>query len=201
MTAPGQMHKTAARTWQMSFNDLLTILLTFFILLVSVSHIYVNKAQELSSAAVEAFGARREESRQSDLIGEIAAIGGIDAYRAEGGIAIVLPESFVYRSGSADILHKDALRALGGKLKAAAVSIRVEGHTDSQPVANGPFPSNWELSAQRSVNVVKFFIRECGIDPRNLSAAGYSDSRPVSSNDTPEGRGSNRRVSMIITFK
>jgi chemotaxis protein MotB len=93
------------------------------------------------------------------------------------------------------------LRHLGQKLKTVAGSIRVEGHTDSIPVSNGYFPSNWDLSTQRAVNVVKFLANECGIDPQNLSAAGYADSRPVASNDSPEGRALNRRVNMIVSFK
>ena len=208
MKRPDHAREIEARTWQMSFNDLLTVLLTFFILLVSASDISVNKVQDVSSSVAEVFGrghlaARcpQREDRRTLLIRAIGHADGIDARPVEGGVSIVLPESLVYPSGSAEILHKDALGGVGQKLKTASGTILVEGHTDSVPVANVSFPSNWELSALRAVNVVKFLVDECGIDPRNLSAAGYADSRPVASNDSSEGRALNRRVNLIVSLK
>lgn len=201
MTIPNRACEIQTRTWQMSFNDLLTILLTFFILLVAVSDINVNKVQDVSSSATDVFGMTKYEDQQSLLMKAISAVDGIDVHPVKGGVSIVLAESLVYQSGSADIIHKDMLRQLGQKLKTAMGSIRIEGHTDSKPVTNDAFPSNWELSSQRAVNVVKFLVNECGIDPRNLSAAGYADSRPVASNDSPEGRALNRRVNMIVSLK
>ena len=201
MIRPDHARETEARTWQMSFNDLLTVLLTFFILLVSASDISVNKVQDVSSSVAEVFGSVKSEDRRTLLIRAIGHADGIDARPVEGGVSIVLPESLVYPSGSAEILHKDALGGVGQKLKTASGTILVEGHTDSVPVANGSFPSNWELSALRAVNVVKFLVDECGIDPRNMSAAGYADSRPVASNDSSEGRALNRRVNLIVSLK
>lgn len=201
MIRPDHAREIEARTWQMSFNDLLTVLLTFFILLVSASDISVNKVQDVSSSVAEVFGSVKSEDRRTLLIRAIGHADGIDARPVEGGVSIVLPESLVCPSGSAEILHKDVLRGVGQKLKTAGGSILVEGHTDSIPVANGSFPSNWELSALRAVNVVKFLVDECEIDPKNLSAAGYADSRPVASNDSSEGRALNRRVNLIVSLK
>jgi chemotaxis protein MotB len=201
MIALNRGSEIQTRTWQMSFNDLLTVLLTFFILLVSVSDINMNKVQELSSSAGDVFGSKKIEDQQDLAIREISAVDGVNVYSVKGGISIVLPESLVFQSGSIDIIHKDMLRHLGQKLKTVAGSIRVEGHTDSIPVSSGSFPSNWELSTQRAVNVVKFLVNECGIDPRNLSAAGYADSQPVASNDSSEGRALNRRVNLIVSLR
>jgi len=203
MIAPKRGSEIQTRTWQMSFNDLLTVLLTFFILLVSVSDINMNKVQELSSSAGDVFGSKKIEDQQDLAIREISAVAGFNVYSVKGGIsiAIVLPESLVFQSGSIDIIHKDMLRHLGQKLKTVAGSIRIEGHTDSIPVSSGSFSSNWELSTQRAVNVVKFLVNECGIDPRNLSAAGYADSQPVASNDSSEGRALNRRVNLIVSLR
>ena len=191
------------RTWQMSFNDLLTVLLTFFILLVSMSDIHLDKVQELSASAAAVFGSKETEmeKKSTQLIHQISTINGLSVSRVAGGISIVLPESLLYHSGSADIIDKDVLRQLGIKLKTADGSIRVEGHTDEIPMANKSFPSNWELSTQRAVNVVKLLISECGIDPGKLSAAGYADSKPVAPNDSPEGRALNRRVNVLISVK
>ena len=201
MTISNRVSEIQTRTWQVSFNDLLTILLTFFILLVAVSEINVNKVQDVSLSAAEVFGSNKNEAQQGMLIQSIGSMDGINVHPVNGVISIILPESLVYQSGSADIIHKDMLRELGRKLKTATGSIRVEGHTASIPVSNGTFPSNWELSIRRAVNVVKFLASECGIDPRNLSAAGYADSRPVVSNASAEGRALNRRVNVIVSLK
>lgn len=201
MKRPDHTRIIEARTWQMSFNDLLTVLLTFFILLVSASEINVNKIQDLSSSVTEVFGDMQSADEQTLLIRALNREDGINAHSVKGGISIILPESLVYPSGSAVIINKDVLIGVGKKLNKAAGSILVEGHTDSIPVAIGSFSSNWDLSAQRAVNVARFLIDECGINPEKLSAAGYADSRPVASNDTSEGRALNRRVNLIISLK
>lgn len=201
MTRPGRTTEIEVRTWQMSFNDLLTVLLTFFILLVSASDISMNKIQDLSSSVAEFFSSAESNDPRTPLLRTVSQMTGIDAKPIKGGVSIVLPESLVYPSGSADIVHKDILEAVGRQLKSVAGLILVEGHTDSVPVVNGPFPSNWELSTQRAVNVVKFLVDECGIPPENLSAAGYADSRPIAPNDSAERRAQNRRVNLIVSLK
>jgi chemotaxis protein MotB len=125
----------------------------------------------------------------------------VKTYIVEGGVSVVLSESLLYLSGSADIIHKDMLKHLGEALKGAGGEIRVEGHTDAIPIASGLFPSNWELSTQRAVNIVKFLVGECGMDPAIFSAAGYADSKPVATNESPEGRSLNRRVNIILSLK
>jgi chemotaxis protein MotB len=195
-------HQTLqTRTWQMSFNDLLTVLLTFFILLVSMSDIRADKIQDVSSAAAKSFRTDVAEDRAVNLIRSLNTTQGIQARRVEGGVSIALSESLLYRSGSAEIVRKDILMGLGENLKNQGGAIRVEGHTDSIPIVNGTYSSNWELSAQRAVNAVKFMVSECGIDPQRLSAAGYGDSKPLAPNSSPEGRAINRRVNIIIALQ
>ena len=185
----------------MSFNDLLTVMLVFFILLVSISNIRADKVQHVSSSASTVFGSKEGEDKRSETIRTIGSLEGVKAYMVEGGVSVVLDESLLYQSGSADIIHKDVLIQLGKVLRAAGGEISVEGHTDAIPIVSGLFPSNWELSAQRDVNVVKFLIGECGIAPASCSAAGYADSRTVATNETPEGRSLNRRVNIVLSLK
>lgn len=205
MRIPHQQHRMQTRTWQMSFNDLLTVLLTFFILLVSLSNLHMNKVQDMSYSASEALGSvKRGESPPDSHAAFIRSIGtleGINVHPVAGGLSLVLPDSLVYQSGSANIINKDLLRRLAVRLTTLPSSIRIEGHTDNVPVTSGAFPSNWELSIQRAANVAKFLTMECGIDPKNISTAGYADSRPVASNDSVDGRALNRRVQMIISLK
>lgn len=80
-------------------------------------------------------------------------------------------------------------------------AINVEGHTDNVPI--GPelarrYPTNWELSAARATNVSRYLQEKIGIDPTVLSATGYGEYQPVSSNDTEEGRARNRRIEIVL---
>lgn len=192
--------KKEARSWQMSFNDLLTVMLVFFILLVSISNIRADKVQHVSSSASMVFGSKDGDKRM-ETIRTLGSLEGVKASIVEGGVSIVLRESLIYSSGSADIIHKNVLTQLGKALKTAGGQIRVEGHTDAVPVVSGLFPSNWELSTRRAVNVVRFLVAECGMNPALFSAAGYADSKPVATNETPDGRALNRRVNIILSLK
>jgi len=188
-------------SWQMSFNDLMTIMLVFFILLVSISNIRADKVQHVSSSASLAFVSRESQDRRAEMIRILGSVEGVKAYMVAGGVSVILGESLLYRSSTADIIHKEVLTQLGEALKAAGGEIRVEGHTDAIPISSGLFPSNWELSTQRAVNVVKFLVGECGMDPAIFSAAGYADKKPVATNESPEGRSLNRRVNIILSLK
>jgi len=75
--------------------------------------------------------------------------------------------------------------------------IFVEGHTDNVPISTLTFPSNWELSSARAASVVNYLSRQ-GVEPERMAAIGYGEFRPIASNDAPEGRGKNRRVTLII---
>ena len=90
------------------------------------------------------------------------------------------------------------MQSIGEILKQYDRSIRVEGHTDNVPMNTFLYPSNWELSTARAVNVVKFLIEEVGISPVRLSAAGYGEYHPIADNDTAENRQKNRRVDVVI---
>jgi chemotaxis protein MotB len=82
-------------------------------------------------------------------------------------------------------------------LKPFPNAVRVEGHTDNRPISTSAFPSNWELSAARAANVVQLFTK-AGVDPLRLQVLGLGEFRPVASNDTTDGRNSNRRVVIVV---
>jgi len=83
---------------------------------------------------------------------------------------------------------------LGGK----GFEIRGEGHTDNVPIHTAEFKSSWELSRARATQVVALLSEKYSFDPLLISAAGYSEYRPVNSNDTPQGRAANRRVDLVV---
>jgi chemotaxis protein MotB len=121
----------------------------------------------------------------------------------ERGLLIRFKDQVLFDSGKA-IIRKDGepiVQSIGEILKQNDRAIRVEGHTDNVPMHSLLYPSNWELSTARAVNVVKFFIEKVGIDPTRLSAAGYSEYHPIADNDTAENRQKNRRVDVVILRK
>jgi chemotaxis protein MotB len=115
------------------------------------------------------------------------------------GVTVEINASVLFAPGDAKLSEdsSEALRAVAAVLKADDHVLRVEGHTDSTPIHNALFPSNWELSAVRASSVVRLFI-DSGIDEKRLTAVGYAATRPVGSNETPEGRLRNRRVAVMI---
>ena len=105
----------------------------------------------------------------------------------------------LFPSGSAEVTG-DALGVLEriGRLLAPFPNlVRVEGHTDNVPIATAVYPSNWELSAARSANVVRIF-QSVGVAPDRLVAIGLGEYRPVADNDRAEGRNANRRVLIVV---
>ncbi|MBQ1710088.1 MAG: flagellar motor protein MotB [Treponema sp.] len=122
----------------------------------------------------------------------------------ERGLIITLLSDNFFEEGSAELNINDTRETLlrladffkSDELKGRR--FRIEGHTDNTPVANDSvFPSNWELSATRAVNVLHY-LADYGVRENDFSVAGYADTRPKFSNDTAEGRAYNRRVDIII---
>jgi chemotaxis protein MotB len=117
-----------------------------------------------------------------------------------GRMLLALPNDVLFDSG------KTALKAEGkeaiGKVAQVLATIDdrhflVGGHTDNVPIKNAKFPSNWELSTARAVEVAKLLIAG-GMKPQVLGAAGYADADPVATNDSPEGKAQNRRIEIVL---
>jgi chemotaxis protein MotB len=77
-------------------------------------------------------------------------------------------------------------------------NIIIEGHTDNRPINTSKFPSNWELSVDRAVNVVRYFVEAKGLEASRFSAAGYGQFQPIAPNDSAENMAKNRRVNILI---
>src|SRR5579864_1969050 len=118
------------------------------------------------------------------------------------GLIISLREAAFFGSGD-DAINAGSLASIG---KMAAVlqtlpnPVRLEGHTDSVPIHNSRFRSNWELSAARSIAMLEVFTK-LDVSRERLSIAGYADTAPVEDNQTEAGRAKNRRVDIIILNK
>jgi len=116
------------------------------------------------------------------------------------GLTISLAEAGFFDSGLA-VMPPKALAIIDrivSKLQPLEYGIRVEGHTDNTPIHTPQFPSNWELSTGRATFLLEYLISNSKLPPQRLSAVGYGQYRPVASNNTAEGRASNRRVDLVV---
>jgi len=117
------------------------------------------------------------------------------------GIIITLEGEILFNSGS-DHITPDGFFVLD-KISSEVLNkisnpIRIEGHTDTDPIHNVKFRSNWELSISRSVNVLKYLLENGKILPKRMSAAGYGEAKPLFPNDCAEHKRKNRRVEVVI---
>ena len=115
------------------------------------------------------------------------------------GTVISLPEKLTFSSGQADL--KPAARAVLDSLaevfKKYNSTARIEGHTDNMPIS-GTYANNGTLSVARASSAYTYLIERRGVDPAQLTLAGYGEYRPVAPNDTPEGRAKNRRIDIVV---
>jgi len=116
------------------------------------------------------------------------------------GLVISLREAAFFASGD-DAVYPGtylSVEKIARAIAALPSQVRLEGHTDSVPIHNSRFRSNWELSAARSIAMLELLVSRFDIPPRRLAVAGYADTVPLESNDTVQGRAHNRRVDIVI---
>lgn len=117
-----------------------------------------------------------------------------------GRLAINLPEDVLFPSGRTTLNSggTDTLKEIADILKELPERrFQIEGHTDTVPIHNANFASNWELSSGRALRVVHLMIDE-GVKPENISAAGYGEFQPKADNSTKEGKALNRRIEIVM---
>jgi chemotaxis protein MotB len=127
----------------------------------------------------------------SELKGKLT-VNMVEAVLFDSGMAEVKPDGLVVLSKVIEIL-----KTVNDK------SIRIEGHTDNKPIVGAltqRYPTNWELSAARAINVARYLQKQ-GIEPANLSSAAFGEFKPVADNATPEGRAKNRRIEIVLVPK
>lgn len=115
------------------------------------------------------------------------------------GISVEINASVLFSPGQAKLAENSSLtlQAVAHVIKGHEHEIHVEGHTDNVPIHTESFLSNWELSTARASSVIRLFI-ENGVEAPRLTAIGYAENRPIETNETPEGRKRNRRVTIMI---
>ncbi|EQD23995.1 MAG: hypothetical protein D084_Lepto4C00634G0003 [Leptospirillum sp. Group IV 'UBA BS'] len=125
--------------------------------------------------------------------------GAMKVVQTSKGIRIRIQAAFLFRSGHAAVRQEalPTLKNIASILARTKRPIRVEGHTDNVPI-HGRYKNNWALSTMRAVNVLTELIALGPLDPRQVSAAGYGQYRPLVPNDSGADRQKNRRVEIVI---
>ena len=119
---------------------------------------------------------------------------------ARGLVVTIVADKLMFDPGRATMRPDGAgiLRNVATALQAVPNAVAVEGHTDDVPISNARFRSNWELSTARATEVLRYLVDDLGLPAGRVSASGYGDQRPIDSNASPEGRGRNRRVELVV---
>lgn len=233
--ASGSHDGSGGLRWLLTYADLITLLMAFFIIMYAMSRLDLQRYEKLAhslyltlgggsssggagrggtgpgsgsntqsapaAAGAAEFDARWQQlaSQLQQVAAQLQASGLVQIRVADEGLAVVVSDQVLFASARAELEPeaKQFLRQLAPVLKNIPNAIQIRGHTDDRPIRTPEFPSNWELSLARAVNVLRF-LAEHGVPGERLSAAGFGPTQPVASNETPEGRARNRRVEIVI---
>ena len=179
----------SAPPWMVTYSDLVTQLLIFFVMLFA-----------LSSAAIDDQLKKIKERIDAYVVTQKLEQGVITKITLKEGLVISFREKLMFDPGKADIhpTARTVVTDIVQLIKSEPNRIAVEGHTDNTPISTERFPSNWELSTARATNVARFLLEDLRLDPQRLSSSGYGEFQPVEANTTPQGRASNRRIDMVV---
>jgi chemotaxis protein MotB len=209
--------------WLLTYADLITLLMIFFVVMYSLARLDAAKFKSLSNSLRIAFGGGRNlfgeyegsgmvplpiaspeelavaKEDTDDYVTQHGLQNEVSTTVEDRGLVITMQEKLLFEPGKSDIspIARPTLAALARLLSALPNFVRVEGHTDAVP-AGAAASSNWQLSTQRSANIAQFLVEQNGLDPRRVSAIGYADTRPVADNRTLAGRAKNRRVEIVL---
>lgn len=225
--AKKKQKKENSERWLLTYSDLITLLMIFFVVMYSMSSVDSQKYEELAGSLSNSMGILQggtgitngtNGTNSSTSLEQILSVDGeiqqklqkyleshnltqqVSIHVDPKGLTLSFDDNILFDSGKADIqsTYKQHLLEICDILKAFTNDVVVEGHTDNVPISNSKFTSNWELAAIRAINVVHFFIDEGGLPASKLSAISYGEYRPIASNDTPEGRAKNRRIDIVL---
>lgn len=212
--------------WAITFADMMTLLLTFFILMASYSNLDAVKYRALVGSLKQAFGTREpggtdpaeagvapsevaERNRAArEALESLAALaresgpaGPLSLHAVPDGMRLRVEGRMLFPVAEAELTAEAGplLSRLAPILARYPYRIWVEGHTDNVPIQNTVYPSNWELSAARAGTVVRALATHGGVPASRLVAVGYADTNPVAPNTGDAERARNRRVEFLLS--
>jgi chemotaxis protein MotB len=126
--------------------------------------------------------------------------GAIQVSMQARGLTISFKQAAAFPSGTDEISPQtyESIAKVAAAIDKLPNPVRLEGHTDSIPIHNPRFKSNWDLSAARSIALLELLSEKFGIPRERLSIGGYAETAPIESNETESGRARNRRVDIVI---
>ena len=206
---------TGAPRWTLTFSDVISQILVFFVMLFSMSTMDKFKYQESVQSMQKALLTKQQQEllEKTDFerlreINEIITkkISSSDARNSvstrfdKDGIRIIVKDSVFFITGESELLPgaSPVLLTIANALSGYQFKILVEGHTDNIPIRTDKYPTNWELSTARATNVVKYLISQGHLSPERLMATGFAEFRPLLDNSSDENRSRNRRVEIKV---
>ena len=222
-----ELEAPSAPFWLVTYGDMVTLLLTFFVMIVAMSEIkqdHFMEAMSYFSGRTSVFEHAQpvpiipiQSQDSQEAIEQAERVEALLEYIQEEGLEdkvqinfeeesmhVVITDAVMFNSGSSIIQEtaREVLSLVSGVSPDMTESITVIGHTDDQPISTSQFPSNWELSAARASSVVRFLLsQENSLSPDRYQAIGQGEHDPVDNNDSPEGRARNRRIELLINWK
>jgi chemotaxis protein MotB len=210
--------------WLLTYADLITLLLAFFVVMYSMSKVDAKKFGKMAEALngvlkggesvmknpsdakktghglLQIGNLKTIQKQVEERFKEINRQGEIKTEVTERGLVVHIMESALFKAASATLEPRamEILDLIAAKVKGIPNHVRIEGHTDDRPISTSVFPSNWELSSARATAVVRYFTNNHGITPDRVSALGYGEYRPIKPNNNIENRAQNRRVDIVI---
>ena len=209
----------------MTYGDMMSLLLTFFVLIVSFSSMQETKFNQAAASLADAFGVmsspesvidfntpivpNHSPQEEAEVLYEVRSVekllldeglqDEVEVKVTDDGVLFSINAPFMFTSGGADLRNepKTVLDKLAGFFTKFPYQVKVQGHTDNIPINSAKYPSNWELSAARAVSVARYF-QSLGMPPEQIEATGYGEHRPKGDNATVEGRNKNRRVEIFL---
>ncbi len=229
-----------APAWMATFADLMSLLLTFFILLLSFAEMDIVKFKDALGSINEAMGGtaggfgqfdgskavvsfdttpspsappptptvtaavKQNNTAISDeleqLVEEFQLEDDVEVKSTKRGVVMRVRGRMFFSPGTADLKpgSQPLLEKISSLLKRFPKKIAIEGHTDNIPIGGGRYSNNWELSTARAYSALKYLQEYEEVDVRKIHIAGFGDTHPLTTNDTPDGRAKNRRVEFVF---
>jgi len=187
--------------WIVSYADLITLLLAFFLVLYSIN---VTKYQEhkvsIKAETSQTTLSEKHTSIEKTIQEKLLNIEDAQLLKDSRGYIIRINNDLLFDEGSSDLNSnsQETLNKIVEILAKIKNFVIIEGHTDSTPIKTEKYPSNWELSTGRATNLIKYLVEKGKISPERLSAVGYGEYVPIADNTSNNGRKLNRRVDIII---
>lgn len=196
--------------WVVSYADFVTMLLALFMLMTAIMHSDNQKLLEFQKKMEHTFHNKNNVTKyqacnnsakvEKILNDSLSKSKSVKLIPSDKGTIIRVNNKVLFDEGSATI-KTEAQETLNQIIKVLTKidnPVIIEGHTDSVPIKNAKFPSNWELSTARATNIISYIVNGGSVSPKRLSAVGYGEYMPIATNTSNTGRMLNRRVDIIV---